>query len=206
MLIFDMDGTLWDTSETTLKSANQIASKYNLKPFTMQTINNGMGLSFKENVVNYFSYLDKDTGSKYLQELCDNTINLIDEEGTHIYDGVIDVIKELSKLYPLAIVTNNNNEYVELFFKVSGLQDYFVDYLGAATYNVSKAQAITIIMNRNNESNSYYIGDIKKDKDSAREAKCTFIHARYGFEPTLESKNHIDSIKELPKVLKEINI
>lgn len=205
MLIFDMDGTLWNTANTTLKSSNQIADKYEeVKSFTIDTINNGMGLSFKDNVVNYFPYLDKDKGSKYLNELIGNTIRLIDEDGTDIYDGVIDVIKKLSKEYKLAIVTNNNNEYVELFFKVSGLESYFTDYLGAATYNITKAEAIKIIMNRNNESDSYYIGDIKKDLDSAREAKCTFIHAKYGFGPDLKTKYYINDIKELPDKLKRI--
>lgn len=205
MIIFDMDGTLWNTTNITLESANLVALKYDdVKPFTVDIIENGMGLSFKENVRNYFPYLDKDTGSKYLNEIISNTIKLINEKDTYIYDGVIDTIKKLSKNYKLAIVTNNNTDYVELFLNKSGLNDYFVDYLGAATYNISKSDAIKVIINRNNEENCFYVGDTKRDKDASKEAKCTFIHARYGFDKSLESKYHIDSINEIEEIIKKI--
>lgn len=46
MLIFDMDGTLWDTTETTYEAANIVADRYEeVKPFEMVTIKRGMGLN-----------------------------------------------------------------------------------------------------------------------------------------------------------------
>jgi len=56
----------------------------------------------------------------------------------------------------------------------------------------------------NNEPNSFYIGDIKKDMLSPIMAGATFIHAKYGFEPNLKSTYYIEDIKDLPMVLKQI--
>ncbi len=206
MIIFDMDGTLWDTSYTTLEAANIIASKYDeVKEFDMKTITDGMGLGSIENALNYFPYLDSDLGIKYLEEIIDTNVNIIKNKGAKIYDGVEDVIKDLSKKYKLGIITNSNDDYVKVFFKTSNLEQYFSDYMGAASYGITKSEAIRKMVERNNEKNSYYVGDIKKDMDATLEAGIEFIHAKYGFEPTLEYKYYIESITDLPKLLEKIN-
>lgn len=41
MIIFDMDGTLWDTSEATMKVSIDVVKIYNIKDFEYKyTINN----------------------------------------------------------------------------------------------------------------------------------------------------------------------
>lgn len=205
MIIFDLDGTLWDTTYTTLEAANIIANKYDeVKEFKMKTITDGMGLSFDENVKNYFPYLEYDKGAKYLDELINTNIGIMSNKGAKLYDGVEDVIKELSKKYKLGIITNNNDDYVKVFYKASKLEQYFTDYMGAATYGITKAEAIRKMVDRNNEENSYYVGDIEKDMLAAHTAGIGFIHAKYGFDKQLSSTYYIEDIKELPKLL--INI
>ena len=78
MLIFDMDGTLWDTTKTTLEAANIVADRYEeVKPFEMVTIKRGMGLSSKENAKNYFPYLEEKKGLFYLSEIRKENFKLI---------------------------------------------------------------------------------------------------------------------------------
>ena len=205
MIIFDLDGTLWNTAETTLEAANKIAQKYDeVKEFNINTIENGMGLNAKENAENYMPYLEEKKRLEYLKEINNTTIEIIGKKGTMIYDGVKDTIKKLSKEYKLGIITNNNDEYVKLFFKTSGLQEYFCDYIGALTYSITKGEAIKNMIDRNSEPNSFYVGDIKKDMISTHEAGIEFIHAKYGFEPTLEAEYHINNIKDLEKLVHEI--
>ena len=53
MIIFDLDGTLWNTTATTLEAAREISSKYDeLKEITLSQVQRGMGLSEKENAKN----------------------------------------------------------------------------------------------------------------------------------------------------------
>lgn len=205
MLIFDLDGTLWETTETTLEAANDIAREYpEVKEITRDIVERGMGLSSSENAKNYMPYLDEEKGIEYLRKISERNFEIIDKKGARLYDGVCDVIKKLSDKYKLGIITNNYDGYVEMFFKCSKLKEYFSDYMGAATYSITKGEAIKRMVDRNNEPNSFYIGDIKKDMDSTLEAGIKFIHAKYGFEPTLETEFYINDIKELEELLNRI--
>lgn len=205
MLIFDMDGTLWNTVKATYKSANEIASEYDeVKPFSISTIEKGMGLSSIENTKNYMPYLDTNKALYYINKIIENTIKIISIDGADIYEGTIDTIKILSKKYKLGIVTNNKDEYVEIFLEKTGLKGYFTSYIGAASYNIAKSEAIKRVVTINKEDNNYYIGDIKKDMEATIEAGITFIHAKYGFEPTLKTKYYINSIKDLEKLINTI--
>lgn len=205
MIIFDLDGTLWDTTMNTYKAANIIASLYDeVKEISLDIIKKGMGLGEKENAKNYMPYLNEDKAVYYLNEIIKKNIETMDEDGAILYDGVYDTIVNLSKKYKLGIITNNKDEYVDTFFKISGLKDYFVDYMGAATYGITKGEAIKKMIDRNNEPNSFYVGDIEKDMISTEEAGINFIHARYGFEPELDSQYYIDDIRDLEELLDKI--
>ena len=205
MIIFDMDGTLWDTVDVSKEAMDVVSNNYEeVKEVSKETIKDGMGSSRKENGLRFMPYLDEEKRDFYMGKLNENILNLIEEKGAFIYDGVIDTIKELSKDYKIGIITNNNDRYVESFIKFSNLHDYITDYMGASNHNVSKAEAIKIVCDRNNEPHSYYVGDIKKDMDSTIEAGQTFIHAKYGFEPSLECDYYINDITELKELIKEI--
>ena len=202
MIIFDMDGTLWDTTKTTLEAANIVASKYKeVKPFEMVTIKKGMGLTSKENAKNYFPYLEEEKGLFYLSEIRKENFKLISEKGAEIYNGVYDVLKKLSTKYKLGIITNNVDDYAKLFIDVSNLKDYFTDYMGAASYGITKGEAIRKMIQKHNEPDSYYVGDIKKDMDSTLEAGIKFIHAKYGFQPDVDCDLYINDITEMEDVI-----
>ena len=205
MIIFDLDGTLWDTREITLKSANVVAAKYpDIKEITMIEVEGGMGYSFEETSEIYMPYLDKDRREKYFRKIIDTNIDLINKEGGELYNGVKDTIIELSNNYKLGIVTNNNDDYVKSFFKSSGLEEYFTDYMGAASYNLTKGDTIKKLVSKYQEKNNYYVGDIRNDMISSEEAGVTFIHAKYGFDKELETKYYINNIKMLPELMKNI--
>lgn len=204
MVIFDLDGTLWETANATLKAANEIAKEYDLPPFKIETINKGMGYSKEDVAKIYMPNLDIKTSMHYIDLIAEKNISLINKDNVKIYDGVKETIKVLSKQYKLGIVTNNNTKYAEKFLEVSDLKKYFTDYLGAIDINASKGEAIKLVCQRNNEKNSYYVGDIKNDMLASMEAGVTFIHARYGFGKDLNTKYYINDIKELEKVLEDI--
>ena len=204
MIIFDLDGTLWETIDATYEAANIIVDKHSdLKNISKETIIKGMGLGTEENEKNYMPYIELEQGIEYMKEISDKTSEIINEENVKIYKGVSDTIKELSKKYKLAIITNNRDRYAETFLKISNLNSYFTDYMGAASYNISKGEAIKNMVKKHGEKENYYVGDIKKDQEATMYAGITFIHAKYGFEPTLQSKLTIKNIKELPNLLEK---
>lgn len=204
MIIFDLDGTLWETIDATYEAANIIANNHSeLRKISKETIIRGMGLSSLENAANYMPYIPTEIGINYMKEISDKTSEIININNVTIYNEARETIKKLNKNYKLCIVTNNRDKYVETFLKITNLKEYFIDFIGTASYNITKSEAIKKLVNKYNEEDNYYVGDIKKDKEATKKAGIKFIHAKYGFEPNLKSELYINKIEELPSILKK---
>ena len=205
MIMFDLDGTLWDVTNTTYESANEIARKYNLNhEITIETITNTMGCNMEESAQNYMPYLQPEERLKIMQEMCEYNSQRLAQVGGTLYPNLEDVLKELKKRYKIAIVSNCGDGYIESFLSSSKLSNYFVDYMAAAKYKVSKADAIRKVMERNSISAAIYVGDTIKDYEASQGAEIEFIQAKYGFGDDLNTEYSIRDISELPKVLKNM--
>ena len=64
-LLFDVDGTLWDTTNSTYKAENIITKKYNLPEVTKEKIRQCFGYNRVESAKVYFPTLDLDTAIEY---------------------------------------------------------------------------------------------------------------------------------------------
>lgn len=203
MIIFDMDGTMWNTVDATYEAAKTVTTKLGLKEISKKVIEDNMGESY-ENVKNgYMPEYDDETKEKIMQEIVLEIRNELKKGNVIVYDGVEEVVKELSNDYKLGIITNNDTTYVEYFFSKTNLKSYFNDYLGCAGLFNSKSEAIKYMKEKNNIKNVIYVGDTDIDKREAEDAGATFIHARYGFR-YVDAVYFINDIKELPNILKNI--
>ncbi len=205
MIIFDLDGTLWDTIDATYQATiNIISNMNNINKISKETVKTGMGLSLSENAVHYMPNLEKEKREAILKQINNETMKLLKEGKTKFYLGIKRTIKKISQKYPLGIVTNNNDEYAKIFLETSNLKQYFKDYIGTASYNITKSEAIKLMLKRNNQTNGYYVGDTKKDLEASNEANVTFIHARYGIEKNIFATYNIKKIIFLPLVINKI--
>ena len=202
MIIFDIDGTLWDTSEITTEASNIIAHDYDeVEEVSLDLIRSIMGLSLENVAKRMMPYLSLDKAIYYVKLRIDKTNELLNEKGGNTYCGVINTIRKLSHNYKLGIVTNNYDDYAKVFLKTTNLEDCFTDYIGTATYGITKAEAISKMIKRNNAKRACYVGDIEKDMEAAIQSNTTFIHAKYGFDPRLHSDLYIDNFTELCDML-----
>ena len=205
MIMFDLDGTLWDTEEVSFEVMNEVIRKYdNLKEITKEQVAKTMGCSFAETAEIYMPYLEKKERENYLQEMLDEVAVRLTTVGGNVYEGLEDVLIELSKQYKLSIVSNCAAGYIESFLESSGLEKYFVDFAAAAKMKVTKAEAIKAVLERNNIKNAIYIGDTIKDFEASQTAELQFVQAKYGFGADLQTDHSIENISELPDVLKTI--
>jgi len=204
-IIFDLDGTLWEVTNITYKSVNEIAQKHNLKEVNIETICSVFGCNKEETAKLYFPYLDLKESLQLINEISIVNIDKLKKYGGNVYEGLEDTLKVLIKKYNLFIVSNaDNKEYIEAFLITSGLKEYFTEYLAASELNISKAEAINKIIKDNNLLESVYIGDTRKDLEATKIANIPFIQAKYGFGSNLKTNYYINSIKELPKIIIEI--
>lgn len=182
-IIFDLDGTLWDSIEPVTESWNQIIEKRLGKEarITTEDIHNCMGMLMEDIGRKLFPRLSEKEMLSVLRECCVYENEYVGKVGGSLFEGLEETLKVLSEKMPLAIVSNCQAGYIEAFFKAHGLEKYFKDYENPGRTGLPKADNIRLVAERNGLKNPVYVGDTQGDCDSAGKAGVPFIFARYGF-------------------------
>lgn len=199
VILFDMDGTLWNTSDITYKVANEVGNNYiECIHIPKEAIDMSMGCSKEDSSRNYMPYLSKERREEISTVMMHRVIKELNKHGGTVYPGVIDTIKELSKNYKLGIVTNSTSDYAKCFARTTDTNEYFEYLYGAASYDgITKGQLLKKIIEENNLEDVIYVGDTAIDKEATVEANIPFIFAKYGFGETKEYDYAINEFKEL---------
>ena len=132
-----------------------------------------MGLPMYDIAAKLFPDEKEEVRNALMDELCEFENGYLEKMGGVLFPGLEATLKELKTKYPLYIVSNCQDGYIET------------------------------LIERNNLSNPVYVGDTAGDASAAREAEIDFIYAEYGFgevEPSLYV-GVIDSFKELKDIL-----
>ena len=198
-LIFDLDGTLWDTTKQVSIVWNNVAKKYNIEveQFLIKDI---MGLTTSEIISKLFNN-DNMIGKSFICECQKSENEYLSIYGGNIYVNTISTIKKLSKKFDLYMVSNCQDGYIESFLNFYGLNNYFKDYECSGRTNLTKVDNLKIIMKRNHIEHSIYIGDTEKDYLSAINSNNKFIWASYGFGICKDYDYCINDISDLLTIL-----
>lgn len=182
-IIFDLDGTLWDSTDSVVESWNDTIENYNevKSKLTIEDMGSIMGLVIKDVSLKLFPYLEAENGLEIVKKCCVNECVHLEKYGATLYENLEKVLKVLNQKYQLFIVSNCQSGYIESFFKSHQLEKYFKDYESAGRTGLTKGENIKLIMSRNNLVNSIYVGDTIGDKEAAEFANVPFIYAQYGF-------------------------
>lgn len=193
-IIFDVDGTLWDSREVVAKAWNQAiedttdldirVNAHQLKSLFGKPLDEIMDVLFPMLTAN-----EKDTLKAALYEY---EHALIDKEPCIWYEGMADGIKKLSKQHKLFIVSNCQAGYIEAFLKATNLGEYITDFTCPGETGLLKGDNLKIIMERNNLKSAIYIGDTQGDADACKIAGIPIIYASYGF-GIIESPDYVIS-------------
>ena len=203
-IIFDLDGTLWDVTDSTYKCANIVAKKHGLKEINKKTICNAFGLNKEESAKMYFPDVDIDTALKLIDESSLLNIEYLKEYGGKIYSGLKETLNKLSD-YELFIVSNTaEDDYIKAFLTSSGLEKYFKDYIAASKYKMTKAEGIKKVIIDYKLDKAIYVGDTEKDLEACEKADVDFIWVKYGFGKNIKAKYSVDEVSKLPNVINEM--
>ena len=201
-IIFDLDGTLWDVTESTLKSANEIAKKHGLQEISVEAICKGFGTNREESSKLYFPNLPLEESTQLIDEISTLNINNLMQNGGKVYVNAKETLIELKEKFDLYIVSNTAKKtYIEAFLKCSKTADLFNGYIAAGYQNLKKHEAIIKTIADNNIEKAVYVGDTYRDRDAAKLAGVTFVQAKYGFGEDLNTEYSIDNIVDLPKII-----
>lgn len=204
LLIFDLDGTLIDSSEDIAWAVNKTLKQMGFEELSYQAIKDRIGW-----------------GVKMLLEkvLPEERHNLLEEVRaifmvyysnhllirTRPYNSVIDVL-EYYKNKKLAVATNKPLNLTEKILDGLNIADYFKKVVGGDGVQNKKPapEAIEIILKELNASpkEAVFIGDSKIDIEAGKKAGVITIGAAYGFRGRQELEEAganviIEDIKEL---------
>ncbi len=207
MILFDLDGTLWDSAAAVAESWNIVIEKEVGKGHELSAddISSNMGKTMNEIADIQFAYLP--VPDRYeLSRKCEIFENeYITEHGGVLYEGVRDTLEDLlDSGIKMAVVSNCQEGYIKAFLDSMKMHRYFVDYEEWGRTGLLKADNIRLVMERNGEDRAVYVGDIQKDADAAAEAGIPCIWAAYGFGHIDRPAAVIRSFSELPAAVQSI--
>lgn len=181
-LIFDLDGTLWDSTESIAKSWNDTIHKYTDLDIevTRETMVPLLGKLLLD-IVRAIVPEESEERQLWLLDLCTEQEHKdLLEKCAPLYEGLEETLEALSDKYQLFIVSNCQAGYIEVFLKTSGLGDYFSGHLCPGDTGRAKAANIRQLMDMYHLTSPVYVGDTQGDCDATREAGIPFVFAAYG--------------------------
>ncbi len=199
-IIFDLDGTLWDSSETVLRAWNEVFEKNNLPIISKDDLEGVMGLDMSD----ILKQLQPSANENILDEMTEYEYRYLKKYKGKLYKNMINTIKNLSKEHRLFIVSNCDVGYIDLFLELNELKEYFTDYLCWGDTKTPKGETIKTLMDKNNIVKTCYVGDTLGDKNAADYAEIPFIYTRYGFGEVEEYNYYIDTIRDVENHIKNL--
>jgi len=201
-ILFDLDGTLWDSSEPVVKAWNEaILNEGRSEQFTVADMHNYMGRTIEVIAAMMFPAEPADEQLRLLLACTKNEHAYLKNHYGRLYAGEEAVLRSLAKGYVLGIVSNCQDGYIECYLNPAenSFTDVFCDFESAGKTGLSKGQNIRLVMERQGITQCVYVGDTQGDCDAAKEAGIPFIHAAYGFGKVDAAAAVLDDIRSLPE-------
>ena len=199
-LIFDIDGTLWDSRALVAEGYNIQLRKEGLEHLCVdaETLKTLFGKVMTDIADSIFATIPVPERYALMDRCMETENNYLFENPCHIgYPGVKETLEKLAKNHRLFIVSNSQCGYPELCINKLGLTPYIEGHLCFGDTGTTKGKTIRTLMEKYNIQNCAYVGDIQGDLDATKEAGIPFIWAAYGFGKVTEYAAKIDSFEEL---------
>ena len=199
-LIFDIDGTLWDSRALVAEGYNIQLKEEGLEHLcvTAEDLKPLFGKVMTEIADTILATIPEE--KRYdLMERCMATENrYLEENPCHIgYPGVKETIAKLAENYRLFIVSNSQCGYPELCMEKLGLTPYIQGHMCFGDTGTSKGKTIRTLMRKHNIENCAYIGDTQGDYEATVEADVPFVWCTYGFGTPDGYAEKIDRFEDL---------
>lgn len=204
-IIFDMDGTLWDSASQVAAAWSSVTVPKLGRQLTKEDLYRTMGMPMDELAKALFPGHDLSELLPILEEGYQLENDYLSKHGAELYPDIVETIDLLAGTYPLYIVSNCQEGYIEAFLSYYKLGSYFEDFICFGANQKPKGENIALIIKRNQLDKGIYVGDIQADYEAALAAGAEFIHAAYGFGTVDAPVPKIHAFRELPQLLQSIH-
>lgn len=202
-IVFDLDGTLWDSTATVTLAWQEVGRGHfpHGPQLEQKDVASIMGLTHAEIFKRLFPGFSKEDEARLSKVLYDEEVRALERYGGVLYPGVREGLPKLAARFPLYIVSNCRQPYLEAFFMTTGLGLHFKDWECHGRTGLTKAENISRLCNRNRLEKAIYVGDTAGDQIAATRAGLRFLHARYGFGSPAHDCPAADTFEQLVEYL-----
>ncbi|OTO71698.1 MULTISPECIES: HAD-IA family hydrolase [unclassified Enterococcus] len=181
IVLFDLDGTLTDSSEGILNSIRYMLEKKGLAISDTETLRSFIGPPLADSLKALYEISEaeaQEAVESYREYYADQGIKQLT-----VYPDVEKMLTDLSEDYSLAIATSKPEFFAEQVIENTGLTKYFTGIFGAdlAGDRSKKADVITYALEQLEGDTAVMVGDRKFDILGAKDNQLKSIGVLYGF-------------------------
>lgn len=206
-VIFDVDGTLWDTTDLVAEAWNKAVEEYGIqkeKPVTGDRLKKEFGKPMNEIMDNLFPGESEETKVEVLAKCCHYEHEILENHKENLlYEGVREVFETLAASCKVCVVSNCQSGYIEQCLEKNDLGKYVTDTECYGDTLLSKGENIRLVMERNQIKSAIYVGDTVGDQKASEDAGISFVYAAYGFGEVQGAWKEIGDIREVLKIVQE---
>ena len=199
-LIFDIDGTIWDSRALVAEGYNLQLRDEGLAQYFVdaQRLRPLFGMVKDAIADELFPNLPPRERYALIERCMEREHqHLLKNECRIGYQGIEEAMELLSGHHRLFIVSNSQQGYPELCMEKLGLGRWITGHLCFGDTGTSKGKTIRALMEQYQIKSCAYIGDTQGDYEATLEADVPFIWAAYGFGTPAGYGAKIDSIAQL---------
>ena len=199
-LIFDIDGTLWDSRALVAEGYNIQLRREGLDHLCVDAegLKSLFGKVMTEIADVILATIPEDRRYDLMERMMATENAYLHENPCHIgYPGLLETLEKLSENHRLFIVSNSQCGYPELCIEKLGLGHLIQGHMCFGDTGKSKGITIRTLMERHGISDAAYIGDTQGDYEATLDANIPFIFAAYGFGQPAGWAAKIDKIQDL---------
>lgn len=206
-IIFDLDGTLWDTTKAYAYALekyliNHPKARTEVKKENLQYT---IGVTMDQIASLIFPSVSPTQMISIMMECLKYACDYLKEEAPTIFPEVIETIQKLSPEYPLFVISDGPQEFYEIFIERSGLKNHFKDAFvlgGWKSEKVTKKYNLTELVTKYQLKNPLYVGDFQNDFEASKALNLDYCQIGYGNYQVEEYKYYLEKFSEIFEVLK----
>lgn len=207
LIIFDLDGTLVDSSIDITNALNYAIRSYSFKPLAVEDVIQMVGEGVTRLIERMAGTVDTSVKDDILARFLEHySEHIVDH--TQEYPGVRETLEKLSR-YKKAVISNKREALSKKTLKGLGLSGFFDLVVGSDTTAEKKPSPVPVLKALSElqtaPSETVIVGDSNFDIDAGKAAGIATIAVTYGYKPVDAIKHADYMIDSMPDLVPLIN-